>query len=129
MSTVTISVPTAGVKISDNLTADQMKSKYKLSDEMYDDMAAAELSTRISGAVKRAIEGKKLPATPTNGEVKDFVKNWDGLGGRKGTPLTRLATLQRSDKIVSKEEMNKAIDEATDYLISQKSGSSTIPSA
>ena len=120
MNDLVINIPSLGVRIAEKGNAATIKAKFKLSDEDYESMANAELASRLAGAVKRAVESGKLPKTATKAEVAAFIAKWDGLGGRKGTPLTRYNSALKSDKNVSEEEMNDLIDEAAEYLVSQK---------
>jgi len=132
MATLNISVPTAGVKVADKGDLAAIKKKYGVSDDDFNDMGLAELGARLSGAVKRAIASKKLPATPTDKEVTEFLSSWEGLGGRKGNPLTRYNNAVKAGNTPAKE-LDQMADEAADYILAQKKGSvggeTTSPSA
>ena len=118
MPKLVISVPTAELRITDEATASAIKTKFKLTDEDYDGMAMAELGARLAGAIKRAIESKKLPAKPTVEQATKFLSEWGGLGGRKGNPVTRYQTLSKSDKATEKE-IAQAREEAVNYLMNE----------
>ena len=113
MPELTISVPTAGVKLVEKASIEKIKKQYGVSDDDFNDMALAELGARLSGAVKRAItaDKPKLPATPTDSEVRDFLTAWEGLGGRKGNPLTKYTNMVKGGT-ASAKELDQAADEA-----------------
>jgi hypothetical protein len=120
MPKLVVSVPTAEVRITENGSLKDIKEKFGVSDDDFISMGLAELGARLSGAVKRAIAGKKLPPKPTDAEVRDFIASWDGLGGRKGTPLTRYNSMVKAGTY-TKKELDQAADEAADFILSQKS--------
>lgn len=124
MPELTISVPTAGVKLTEKASIDKIKKQYGISDDDFNDMALAELGARLSGAVKRAIAATpaKLSATPTDDEVRTFLGEWDGLGGRKGNALTKYTNMVKAGTSTQKE-LDAAADEAADFILSKKSGS------